>query len=426
MNGNKATRAAAGALIIAAGLALAAPAARADDPIWVKQISSGPVIYKGLNVYAEAVATDADGNIVVAGRTDGSVIGYNKGELDAWVAKFDANGQELWKHQPGTAGNDDARAVATDVSGNVYVAGYTPSSLYPGADPWVIKFDADGHYLWKRQPGTSENDFAAGIATDSAGNVVVVGYTEGALGGAKKGGQYDSDAWVIKYDTDGHLLWKRQPGTAQPDQASGVAIDADGSIYVAGSTQGALGGSQKGASDIFVIKFDADGHYLWKRQPAQATRYTGAAVTTDGAGNVYLLGTATTADGKVEDQDFQVIKFDGDGRTLWKRLPGTARSDYAHGAATDPFGNLYVVGNNYISRGNGISIALVLKVDPDGHWVRLPNPYFYSPEQGFATGVATDADGNAYVVGWTSGILGSAAPASDDAFIAKYAPAVAP
>jgi hypothetical protein len=72
-----------------------------------------------------------------------------------------------------------------------------------------------------------------------------VGFTQGALGGANKGG---FDAWVIKFDGDGHRLWSRQPGTSDYDVAQGVATDTAGNVYVVGGTSGALGGPFKGGA----------------------------------------------------------------------------------------------------------------------------------------------------------------------------------
>ncbi|MFO1112815.1 MAG: SBBP repeat-containing protein [Rhodospirillales bacterium] len=60
----------------------------------------------------------------------------------------------------------------------------------------MIKFDRCGRQLWSRQPGTSDADDAGGVATDQDGNAYLVGSTDGALGGPNKG---DGDAWVIKY-----------------------------------------------------------------------------------------------------------------------------------------------------------------------------------------------------------------------------------
>ena len=109
--------------------------------------------------------------------------------------------EPLWVRQLGTEDDTLASDVATDAAGNVYLTGPT-NGLLGGANPrppdaWLAKFDAAGHLLWKRELGT-ESSFvlAFGVATDTAGNVYLTGWTTGSLGGANRG---DSDAWVAKY-----------------------------------------------------------------------------------------------------------------------------------------------------------------------------------------------------------------------------------
>jgi Beta-propeller repeat len=202
------------------------------------------------------VATDTHGNVYVVGSTFGALGGPNKGVTDAWVIKFDGQGRRLWKRQPGTRNGDGAFGVATDADGNVYIVGESDGALggpnKGGVDAWVIKFDGDGRELWSRQPGTRADDLARGVATHKDGNVYVVGQTLGALGGPNKGGV---DAWVIKFDGDGRELWSRQPGTSDFDLANNVATDTDGNISVVGGTYGALGGANKGNDDAWVIKY---------------------------------------------------------------------------------------------------------------------------------------------------------------------------
>jgi hypothetical protein len=169
------------------------------------------------------------------------------------VIKFDGNGRRLWSQQPGTSPIDYAAGVATDTHGNVYVVGFTDDALAGpnkgASDAWVIKFDGDGDVLWSRQPGTSAGDSAQGVATDTDGNVSVVGQTFDALGVPSQA------AWVIKFDGDGDVLWSRQPGDHHHDVAQGVATDMDGNVSVVGSTYGALGGPNKGEADAWVIKY---------------------------------------------------------------------------------------------------------------------------------------------------------------------------
>jgi len=95
------------------------------------------------------------------------------------------------------------------------------------------------------QFGTSESDFAGGVAIDGAGNVYVVGnIQQGALPGQTSLG--DADAYLRKYDGQGNELWTRQFGTSRQsgaqgeDQASAVVVDDTGNAYVAGFTFGFL------------------------------------------------------------------------------------------------------------------------------------------------------------------------------------------
>ena len=153
------------------------------------------------------MATDATGNVYLAGYTGGSLGGPNRGGGDAWVAKYSAAGSRLWIRQFGTAADEGESGVATDPAGNVYLAGYTWGALggpnRGGPDAWLAKVDAAGHIVWKRQLGTDgggdDAENALDLATDTAGNVFVTGYTSGPLGGPYRGGF--NDAWVAKYST---------------------------------------------------------------------------------------------------------------------------------------------------------------------------------------------------------------------------------
>ena len=104
---------------------------------------------------------------------------------------------------------------------------------------------------WKRQLGTSGNDYSYGVATDSDGNVYISGFTEGSLAGTSQGSR---DAWVAKYDSGGTLVWKRQLGSSD-DDSYGVATDSNGNVYISGSTQGSMDGTNQGPRDAWVAKY---------------------------------------------------------------------------------------------------------------------------------------------------------------------------
>ncbi|MBK8176283.1 MAG: SBBP repeat-containing protein [Rhodospirillales bacterium] len=382
-------RAACGALIAITGLGCGAAVAAGADPQWIAQLGS-----PGYDS-ASGIATDADGNVFVVGYTNGYLGGSKKGSNDAWVTKLDASGEVVWKRQPGTTFSDRAWSVAVDGDGNAVVRGNTTDTTGGRTNyGWVTKFSADGPVLWRRRaeqaegiavdgignvyvPGSSitkfdpdgtvvwrrrlqTNDgsspYSKAAATDAEGNVYAVGWIVGSLYGAHKG---DFDGWVVKYDADGHLLWKRQPGTAEEDLATGVATDVNGNVFVAGRTTGALGGSHKSGPDAWVIKYDPDGRLLWKRQPGATEDATG--IATDAAGNAYVVGYDYSSTNRGE---IWVLALDADGRWLWQSHFGTANEDLAWGVATDPAGNVFVGGDTFGSLGGtnlGTSDAFVAK-----------------------------------------------------------------
>ena len=85
-----------------------------------------------------------------------------------------------------------------------------------------------------QQLGTSSDDNATGVATDSSGNVYVTGYTDGGLDGNSYLGNFD--IFLVKYNSSGTKQWTKQLGTSSYDNASGVATDSSGNVYVAGYT----------------------------------------------------------------------------------------------------------------------------------------------------------------------------------------------
>ncbi len=360
---------------------------------------------------ALGVAADAGGSVYFAGRMNGRLgDDYSQGGDDIFVGKNGPAGTNQWLRVSGTPSDDMAQSVAVDNNGNVYVAGnsyYNPNPLLLTNNVLLVKYDRDGNELWSvilEQYGDGE---AHAVAADNAGCVYVAGSTYGSVDGdPNAGGQ---DAFVLKVSGAGTVLWGRQLRTPATDYATGVSVDGGGNVYVAGTTYGALdNNASAGDGDLFVAKFDGSGNKQWTRQRGTSQRDSAAGACTDPAGNVIAAGHTyggLDGNGNAGNIDLFVVKYDPAGNWLWTRQRGTPTWDYANAVAADGAGNIYVGGQSYGgldgNTNRGSWDLILLKFDAAGTW--LWTREYGGGADDSANAVAADGLGNVYAAGGTGG-----------------------
>jgi streptogramin lyase len=162
--------------------------------------------------------------------------------------KYDTNGNRLWgARYDGPLHGDRAEAVAVDSDGNVYVTGQS-SGPSGSLDYATVKYDPDGNQLWvARYRG---GDFPTAIAVDAAGNAYVTGCIWG-------GPETQYDYATVKYDPSGNEVWvARYDGPAHgEDRAQGIALDAQGNVYVTGRSCAEIGKFGCAHYDYATIKY---------------------------------------------------------------------------------------------------------------------------------------------------------------------------
>lgn len=289
------------------------------------------------NGYDEPVslALDAQSNVYVTGRSDGSGTGRGYATL-----KYDPSGYLLWERQyyGPSVGEDVPSALEVDGQGNVYVTG-TSVGWGTYEDYATLKYDSNGNLLWERRYNGSSNstDSPRSIAVDDHGNVYVTGQSgSGAM----------SDYATLKYDSNGNLLWERRyngPGSGI-DTPTALAVDSYGNLHVTGASDSAYG-SANDNFDYATLKYDANGNLLWER------RYNSPWDSTDGAsylaldsfGDVYVTGNYF--DGF--RYGMATIKYDPSGHLLWAvSYNGPGVSDLVSDLAVDGQGNVFVTGRS--------------------------------------------------------------------------------
>ncbi len=271
-------------------------------------------------------------------------------------------------------------------------------------------------------PKTADTS-AAATATDSQGNVYVLGATAGDLGSEINRTDGSQDVYLSKYNSQGSLIWQRLVGASTESSPGAVTVDANDNVIIAGYTPDNLTPAAVIDSvDSFVAKYSSTGENLWTHQVNAVAPDRASSLTTDAAGNVYFGGyvsgninaSATNAGGA----DAYVVKLDGSsGSEQSSTQYGTAGSDRSSGLAVASDGNILTVGTE-----NGH--AVLRKLDATDLTNQLWSVDLGDLQGGTAAGVKVAADGSIFVAGTTgSGSLaGSAVSAysgGNDGFVTK-------
>lgn len=352
-----------------------------------------------------------------------------------FLRAYSPSGDSVWTREFGSEAGNGARAVALHESG-VYVAGGTLGAL-PGqdyleqVDAFVRKYNAEGDVLWTRQFGTPETERILAVDADATG-VYVAGLTNGSFPDAEAVG--GKDAFLRKYDHDGEVLWTRQFGTPPiyPNMGGEAATDVAAhptGVYVAGWTRGTLPNQTRNATgggwaDGFLRKYDPNGTHLWTRQFGTGYSVRALAVAVASAG-VYVGGQADGAFPGQEQLGFMdgfLLRYDHDGRLLWIRQVGTGRTDEVVALAANET-RVYALGNTRGQFGathHGEEDAFLAAFTPDGN--RTWTFQFGTAAQDTADALALHPEG-LFVAGWTEGALpGASEPEETAAFVAKIVP----
>ncbi len=208
------------------------------------------------------IQTEDHGYIIV-GSSDSYEVEWfnNKGTYDFWVIKIDQNGELVWTKNFGGAGIDEARGITDSGDGNFIIIGDTRSSDQDvpenngSADLWMIKMSPNGEILWSKVYGGSGFDVGRSVMRTSDNGYLVSGSSKSADGdvGSNQG---SNDAWILKTDANGDLLWHKSVGGSQLDFAYDAIQKPDNTIVAVGNSASSNGdiSANKGLDDLLIIK----------------------------------------------------------------------------------------------------------------------------------------------------------------------------
>jgi hypothetical protein len=423
--------------------------------IWLKNI--------GGNFFDEArgITVDKDGNMLVTGFFNsldmlvGSINLINAGNntADAFIAKYDSNGNALWAKSIGGPNDDIASSVITTTDGNLTIAGYFKStSIAVGSkilvnagkntsDAFIVKYDSAGNELLAISHGGKFNEFANSIVSNASGELIIAGC------------EYDSitksyHVKVIKYDVNGTVVWKKSTKGEAGEIAQGLCTDASGNVFVTGRLRFNRSGSvnfgnnyvsyglfgSHAAMRPFLVKYDNTGSDKWAKASTGLTAFFEInATASDSESNIYVTGgfygksikigntILINSDTTGETDDFFIAKYNSSGKVMWVRQckaqsAYNGRSIWGIDVATDHLGNVIVTGSftkqqitfgNYTIYSGSFSFhsdIFLVKYDSTGTvlWAKGAGTSINAgggADDNYATSVSTDKNGNIAITG---------------------------
>ncbi|MBK9454057.1 MAG: SBBP repeat-containing protein [Bacteroidetes bacterium] len=353
-----------------------------------------------------------------------------------------------WSTFYGGDGEDAVNGMAVDGNGDIVITGYTHSdnnmaylgyvNTYLGGtfDAYVAKLDANGNRLWGTYFGGTKGDFGTEVVTNNHNDIFVTGFTYSSNFETTPGVHQEElgnnyDAFLIKLNSSGGLLWSTLFGGGNYDYARGIALDTVGNVYISGSTSSTLaiafGGWQNtkgGANDEFLAKFNNEGTLLWATYMGGELDDFSRAVAVDGDNNVYIVGYTESTTGIAynafdstwaDNYDCTLTKYTADGILLWSTYFGGNGDDNGNGIDFDAMNNVYVAvqsstsnglcdGGYRSTTGGGVD-ALLVKFNPEGD--RVWSTYYGGSGEDMAKAVCV-VDEFVYIGGHTASASGIA------------------
>lgn len=299
------------------------------------------------------------------------------GMNDVVVGVLDVNGAPLWSRSFGDFDDQIATGVAIDKNDNTTVVGTFKGTLNPGGgllssaslssfDVFAARYDALGNHLGSNKFGDNNNQFAQDVVVDVDGNVIIVGFFNGAIDFGcmnSLGAMGSYDMFIAKLKPDLTCLWNKRFGTIDATRAIAVAVDSQSNVIVTGRFHGTIDfGDPSGpktspdaTEDIFAVKLSTNGDPIWGKMFVCSGNPDSRSIAIAADDSVYMTGNFTGSLNFVSGdnpmlvgtdlKDAFVAKLDpATGDAVWSRSFGEVGDQSGEGIAVTPDGHVFVTG----------------------------------------------------------------------------------
>ena len=365
------------------------------------------------------------------------------------------NGQVItieWAVQLGGEQFDSGKSITIDNEGNILTTGLfgETADFDPGPsnqlltsagfnDIFISKLTSSGEFIWAAKMGGSANDKGGSIITSSEGDIITAGLFNGVANFYPGTGTYNltstgqSDIFISKISGNGNYIWAKGLGGIESDGilTESIAIDMIGNIYVQGFFRdtvdfdpgpGVYNLTAVSNWDIFILKLDGDGNFIWAKNIGGLTFKRGMAMNLDNDGSVLITGEfIDTVDFNPGtgiynlistselSSDIFVLKLSNSGEFIWAKSMGGYDAERGNSIDTDIDNSIYVTGEfwgtvdfnpdtgSYELTSSGWYDSFILKLSPEGSFIWAKKLGGITSDYGYS--IEVDHFGNVYSSG---------------------------
>lgn len=312
----------------------------------------------------------------------GKEISFSANYIKSKTLVIDPSSNRIWGTYYGNTGMDFCNSTGVDDQKNVYLSGFTQnttniatSGIYQSTmngtfDAFLVKFDSDGNRLWGTYFGGPDIESAYDIHVLPSGMIYMCGDSFSTINLASVGAHQTvygggiNDAYLSKFTTNGQLIWSTYYGGTEHDVGQGVTVDSNGDVMMCGHTQsldnigttGALNENFLGIVDAYVVKFDSSGNRLWGTYFGDNDDEEAFDISTDPLDNIIITGYTSSTNGistigshqplNGGFQDAFLAKLSSGGDNLiWSTFYGGLSNDQGTSVISDTSGTIFITGN---------------------------------------------------------------------------------
>lgn len=315
---------------------------------------------------ANSVIQTIDGGFAILGYSFSKTENIlNNGSRDFWVLKTDRNGNLKWQKSFGFAGNDQGISIIQTNDQGFLLVGVLDitasngkgkakalTKKHAGGDFWVIKLTNSGELEWSNFYGGSFTDTPFDVVQTKNNSFIIVGSSDSTdVDITNNLGSYDF--WVIHISNKGNLLWQKNFGGSQIDEAFAISASPDNNFLIVGDTRSSDKNvnNNNGGADIWLIKIDINGNLLWEKTIGSTGFDACRSIKLTSDNNFLISGSSRSTSNNFNNKganDALLVKINANGNILWQKTVGGSKIDFFYDA-------IEIAKNNYIAVGETTS-----------------------------------------------------------------------